>query len=64
MYDDERVMGCLFEALLVWIVGNRLLSQPLIERSDDDVPHGILFQNVIDFGLGSAEQGLAIGFIK
>lgn len=60
MYDDEGVMGCLVEALVVWIVVNRLLSQPLVERSDDNVPHGMLFQDVIHFSLGRAEQGSAL----
>ena len=61
MYDDERVMGCVFKTLLIWIVGNRLQRQPLFECSDDDVPHGMLFQDVIDFGLRCAEQNLALG---
>ena len=64
MYDDERVVGCFLEALFVWIVINRLFSQPLVECFDDNVPHGMLFQNVVDFGLRCAEQGLALGGLE
>ena len=61
MYDDERVMGCLLEAFFVSIVGNGLLSQPLVESSDNSVSDGVLFQDVIDLGLRCAEQDLAFG---
>ena len=64
MYDDERVIRSLLEAFLVFVVGNRLLSQPLIEGSDDSMSHGIFFQNMIDFGLRCAEQDLAFGEIE
>ena len=55
MNNDEGVIGCLLEAFFVWIMGDRLLGQPLVEGSDDSVPHRTLFQDVIDFCLGCAE---------
>ena len=61
MYDDEWVMGRLFESLFVWIVCNVLFSQPFVERPDDNMPQLILFQDVVDVGLRRAEQGLALG---
>ena len=64
MYDDEWVMSCLLEGLLVRMVDDRLLRQPLIKSSDDCVPHGILFQDVIDFSLGCTAQDLAFGRIE
>ena len=64
MYDDKRVIRCLLEGLFVRIVGDRLLSQPLIKGSNDSVLHGVLVQNVIDFGFGCAEQELTFGGIE
>ncbi len=61
MNDDKWVMGCLLEALFIWIMFMRLLSQPLVECSDDNVPHVPLFQDVIDIVLGCTEQDLALG---
>ena len=55
MYDDKGVMGCLFKGLFIRIMGNRFLGQPFVKGSDDCVFHGMFFQDVLDFGLGSAE---------
>ena len=64
MYDNKRVTRSFLEALFVWIVWDRLLSQPLIKGSNDNMFHGKFVQNVIDFGLGCAEQELTFGDIE
>ena len=61
MDDDERIMSCIFETLLIWIVTNGLLRQPLSECPHNNVPHGMLFQDVIDLGLRCAEEKLTLG---
>ena len=61
MDDDERIMSCIFETLVIWIVTNGLQRQPLSECPDDNVPHGMLFQDVIDLGLRCAEEKLTLG---
>lgn len=64
MYDYEWVVGCLVEALVVRVVVNMLLSQPLVPCPDDNVPHVMLLQDVIDLGPRRAEQDLALGGLE
>lgn len=64
MYDDKGIMGRLLEGLFVWIVVNSLMSQPLVKGFDDDVPHVMFLQDMIDLGLRCAEQDLAFGGLE
>lgn len=64
VYDNERVTRSFFETLFVGIVRDRLLSQPLIKGSNDNMSHGEFLENVIDFSLGSAEQELTFRYIE
>ena len=61
MYNDKGIMGRFLKCLCVWKMVNRLMSQPLVEGLDDNVPHITVFQDMIDLGPGCTEQGLALG---